>query len=134
MRNIKNFSSYILEKNVYGGTGNGELKKKYTKIIAPFVRNDEDPPKKNLKEFFDLHKQKMRIALDEDEKNVKMQCDSAIEKLIRMNEEKISKDPKKIQEKIEKIKKYREATLKQIAEERKKMNSFFNSNPKIIVN
>jgi flagellar motility protein MotE (MotC chaperone) len=126
-------NSEITEKSHYTDE---KIRKEYLRSVAPQLRKGEDPAKKDLKKFFDIHKEKMAQSLDEDEKNVTKLCDSEIERLNgKLNEgETDSAKQKKIQEKIKKIEAYKEAQLKDIKESKKKYNQFFNSNPKIIIN
>lgn len=130
MQHIERFEDFIAEKNHYA---DDKIRKIYTKKIKPVLTDEESElKKKDTEEFFKAHKEKMKISLEMDEKNVKKLCEAEIEKL----KEKLEKgegDKVRIEKKITLIEKYMNSEVKKISEEKKKYVSFFNKNPKIIV-
>lgn len=134
MERIENLNEFIgnhlNEKDHYKDK---RIRNHYADKIGPALRKDEDPDGKDVKKFFDIHKEKMVLSLEEDEKNTKSLCEAEIERLQKKLEED-GADKKKISAKIKKVESYMNSTLKQIKEEKSKAKSFFNGKPKIIIN
>ncbi len=130
MQHIEKFEDFISEKNHYD---DDKIRKIYTNKIKPILTDEESElKKKDAQSFFNAHKEKMKISLDMDEKNVKKLCEAEIERL----KEKLEKgegDKARIEKKIGLVEKYMSSELKKINEEKKKYTSFFNKNPKIII-
>ncbi len=130
MQHIEKFEDFIAEKNHYSDE---KIRKIYTNKIKPILTDEEaELKKKDTEGFFKAHKEKMKVSLEMDEKNVKKLCESEIERL----KEKLEKgegDKARIEKKIGLVEKYMKSELSKINEEKKKYTSFFNKNPKIII-
>jgi hypothetical protein len=131
IENLEEFlGNHLNEKDHYKDK---KIRNNYADKIGPSLRKAEDPESKDVTKFFDIHKEKMAMSLDEDEKNTKELCEAEIERLQKKMEEE-GADKKKISAKIKKVESYMNSTLKQIKEEKSKYKSFFSSKPKIIIN
>ncbi len=130
MQHIERFEDFISEKNHYA---DDKIRKIYTNKIKPILTDEESElKKKDAKSFFNAHKEKMKVSLEMDEKNVKKLCEAEIERL----KEKLEKgegDKARIEKKIGLVEKYMNSEIKKINEEKKKYTSFFNKTPKIII-
>jgi hypothetical protein len=130
MQHIERFEDFISEKNHYA---DDKIRKIYTNKIKPILTDEESElKKKDAQSFFNAHKEKMKVSLEMDEKNVKKLCEAEIERL----KEKLEKgegDKARIEKKIGLVEKYMNSEIKKINEEKKKYTSFFNKNPKIII-
>lgn len=130
MQHIERFEDFISEKNHYT---DDKIRKIYTNKIKPILTDEEaELKKKDTQSFFNAHKEKMKVSLDMDEKNVKKLCEAEIERL----KEKLEKgegDKARIEKKIGLVEKYMDSELKKINEEKKKYVAFFNKSPKIII-
>jgi hypothetical protein len=129
---IHNFEEFIeiFEKCHYDDE---VIRSEYVRSLSSPLKKGEEPKKKDINKFFQLHKEKMQKALDEDEKNVNSLCESELKRLGEKLESSEDSKKKKIEEKIKKIEAYRESQLNDIKESRNKYKQWFNSNPKIII-
>lgn len=130
MKRIEKFEDFIAEKNHYV---DDKIRKIYINKIKPILTDEESElKKKDTEGFFKAHKEKMKMSLEMDEKNVEKLCEAEIERL----KEKLEKgegDKARIEKKIGLVEKYKNSEVKKINEEKKKYTSFFNKNPKIII-